>query len=96
MDTFRSERFPLESWTARSDISRSAAEDRAIIRRVPKRHRAEVRAMQAATVEVWTATITASEQHAYNEGVRAATPDKSAEDAGFERRWKSGYESAFN
>ena len=45
--------------------------------------------------EVWTAAITASEQHAYNDGVRAATPEKSAQDAGFERGWKSGYEAAF-
>src|SRR5687768_460773 len=68
---------------------------RAILTHVPRRHRRHVRVLQAAITEVWVNAMNAGEQQAYADGVKATTPEKSAEDVGFEKGWRAGYEAGF-
>ena len=45
--------------------------------------------------EVWVKAMNAGEQQAYADGAKAATPEQSAEDVGFEKGWRAGYEAGF-
>lgn len=62
--------------------------NRAIRRRVPKAHQAEVRSMQEAITHIWTAAVEADREEAYAAGVKAAE-QRHAESQ--ESGWQLGY-----
>jgi hypothetical protein len=60
----------------------------------PARRRA-ARVLFGAIEDQWLAVLAAAETQAYQRGVQDSAPTKSAEDAGFERGWRAGYQAAF-
>lgn len=58
--------------------------------------RERARPLFAAIEDQWTAVIAYAESQTYRRGVQEGTPTKSAEDVGFEKGCRAGYEAAFN
>src|SRR5688500_12742101 len=68
----------------------------ALLALVPRKRRRYARVLFAAIEDQWTAVMTHAEAQAYQRGAREGTSPKSAEDAGFERGWRTGYQAAFD